>query len=53
MVNTSISVENEDALLFGLETVAAVDTVVWTVVPLAREHIQALCTREYRRERGN
>lgn len=40
--NSSVTMENEDTGLFRLFTVAAIDTVVWTVVPLAGEHIQAL-----------
>lgn len=40
--NSSVTMENEDTSLFRLFTVAAIDTVVWTVVPLAGEHVQAL-----------
>ena len=35
--------ENENTFLLSLLTVAAIDAVVWTVVPLAGEHIQAFC----------
>lgn len=40
--NSSVTMENEDTSLFCLFTVAAIDTVVRTVVPLAGKHIQAL-----------
>lgn len=40
--NSSVTMENEDTGLLRLFTVAAIDAVVWTVVPLAGEHIQAL-----------
>ena len=43
MVNSPVTMENEDTFLISLLTVAAIDTVVWTVVPLAGEHIQAFC----------
>lgn len=43
MENSPVTMENEDAFQFSLLTVAAVDTVVWTVVPLAGKHIQAFC----------
>ena len=41
--NSPVTMENEDALMFSLSTVATIDTMVWTVVPLAGEHIQAFC----------
>lgn len=43
MENSPVTMENEDTFVFSLLTVAAIDTVVWTVVPLAGEHIQAFC----------
>lgn len=43
MENSPVTMENEDTFLFSLSTVAAIDTVVWTVVPLAGKHIQAFC----------
>lgn len=43
MVNASIAMENVNTLLLSCSTVAAVDAVVWTVVPVAREHKHALC----------
>lgn len=43
MENSSVTMENEDTGLFSLFTVAAIDTVVRTVVPLAGEHIQTFC----------
>lgn len=43
MENAPVTVENEDAFVFSLLTVAAIDAVIWTVVPLAGEHIQAFC----------
>lgn len=46
MVNSPVAMENEDAFLFSLLTVAAIDTVVWTVVPLAGEHIHAFCNTD-------
>lgn len=46
MENSPVTMENEDTFVFSLSTVAAIDTVVWTVVPLAGEHIQAFCETE-------
>lgn len=43
MVNSPVAMENENTFVFSLLTVAAIDAVVWTVVPLAGEHIQAFC----------
>lgn len=43
MVNSPVTMENEDTFMFSLLTVAAINTVVWTVVPLAWEHIKAFC----------
>lgn len=37
--------ENKDTFFFSLLTIAAIDTVVWTVVPLAGKHIQAFWNR--------
>lgn len=45
MVNSPVTMENEDTFLISLLTVAAIDTVVWTVVPLAGEHIEAFCKK--------
>lgn len=39
--NSPVPMENEDAFMLGFSAVAAIDTVVWTVVPLAREHTEA------------
>ena len=39
VVNSPVTMENENTFLFSLLTVAAIDAVVWTVVPLAGEHI--------------
>lgn len=41
MENAPVTVENEDTFVFSLLTVAAINAVIWTVVPLAGEHIQA------------
>lgn len=46
VVNSPVSMENEDTFLFSLLTVAAINAVVWTVVPLAGDHIQAFCNTE-------
>lgn len=43
MVNPSVAVENVNAVLFGGDAVAAVNTVIRAVIPLAREHKQTLC----------
>lgn len=40
MEDSPVSMENENTLLLGRLTVAAINTVIWTVVPLAGEHIQ-------------
>jgi hypothetical protein len=39
MVNTPVAMENEHAFLLSRLTVAAIDTVIWTVVPEAGKHI--------------
>ena len=49
MVDASVAVEDEDSVLLRGGTVAAVDAVVGTVIPLAWEHKQPLC-RERRGE---
>lgn len=43
--------ENEDAFVLCFPAVAAIDTVVWTVVPLAREHMEAVWDTQERRDR--
>lgn len=43
MENSPVPMENEDALVLSFSAVAAVDAVVWTVVPLAGEHMEAFC----------
>lgn len=40
VVDTPVAVEDEDSMLLSSGTVAAVDAVVGTVIPLAREHKQ-------------
>lgn len=44
--------ENEDAFMLRFPAVAAIDTVVWTVVPLAGEHVEAFCGAQERRDQG-
>lgn len=43
MENSPVPVENEDSFTLCFSAVASVDTVVWTVVPLAGEHMEAFC----------
>lgn len=43
MENSPVPMKNEDAFMLCLSAVAAIDTVVWTVVPLAGEHVEAFC----------
>lgn len=43
MENSPIPMENEDAFMFCFSAVAAINTVVWTVVPLTGEHVEAFC----------
>lgn len=49
--NSPVPVENEDAVVLCFPAVAAVDAVVRTVVPLAREHMEALWDTQERRDR--
>ena len=41
--NSPVPVENEDTFMLSFFAVAAIDAVVWTVVPLAGEHMEAFC----------
>lgn len=41
--NSPVPMENEDAFVLRFSAVAAIDAVVWTVVPLAGEHMEAFC----------
>lgn len=43
MVNPSVPMENVNTMLFGVAAVTAVNAVIRTVIPLAREHEQTLC----------
>lgn len=43
MENSPVPMENEDAFVLCFSAVAAIDAVVWTVVPLAGEHMEAFC----------
>lgn len=43
VVNPSVSMQYVDAILLGRRTVAAVDAMVWTIIPLARKLQQRLC----------
>lgn len=37
VVNPSVPVQDVDALFFGRLAITAIDAMVWTIVPLARE----------------
>lgn len=41
--NSPVPMENEDTFVLCFSAVAAIDAVVWTVVPLAVEHMEAFC----------
>lgn len=43
MENSPVPMENEYAFVLSFSAVAAIDAVVWTVVPLAGEHMEAFC----------
>lgn len=51
VVDTPVAVEDEDPVLLGSGTVAAVDAVVGTVIPLAREHKQPFCGENRKRRK--
>lgn len=43
VVNPSVSMKYVNAVMFGGDAVTAVDAVIRTVIPLAREHKQTFC----------
>lgn len=49
--NSPVPMENEDAFMLCFPAVAAIDTVVWTVVPLAWEHMEAFWDTQERCDR--
>lgn len=45
VVNSSVSMQYVNAVFLRRSAVAAVDAVIWTIVPLARKLQQCLCKR--------